>query len=166
MSTLPVIFDGAQLGVIDPETGECFSVANAPGPVLAAVRERVAAVADDARRAKDVLDDALRERLGPERRADYGAYRVEVNVSNRWDPDDTWAALADLCEQGLVTPAQVDEAMPETTVRKPDGRRLNALLTDLVGRDPSAAAPLARARATRRWVRVEKTAVDSDAVVA
>lgn len=161
MSNLPVIFDGATLGVIDPESGEVYSLGDAPPDVLANVEQLCAQVAQEARNAKAVLDDELSRRMGRERKVDYGPFHVESGERREWDADQTWRALADLCEAGLITPKEVDDAMPEVTTRKPDGRALNAILTRVVGEDPAKAQALAQARTGRRWVKITKTAVDS-----
>ena len=161
---LPVVYNGGTLGIVDPDSGECFAIADAPEQTLAAVEAQVAQIAADARNAKSVIDDELGRRMGRERNVDYGPFRVESGYRNEWDPHLTWRALSQLCEQGLISPKEVDDAMPEQTKRRPDGRALNALLIRVSGEDPAAAQPLAQARSSRRWFKVEKTAVDSEAV--
>lgn len=164
MSLLPVLYaDGSVAGVIDTSSGEVYHLADAPAPVLADVVDRLDAVAREARAARAVLADELGRRMGTARRMDAGAFDVEQGRRNEWDPDATFAALNGLLAVGLMTSQEIDEAMPERTVRKPDGRRLNALLTRVVGDDPVAAQSLAQARSSTSYVKVHRTAVEATA---
>ncbi len=151
------------LCVVDRATGELIPVTDAPDGVLADVSERLADLAREAREVRSMIDDELQHRLNGDRARDVGAHRVERKARREWDTDATWRALADLVTAGLVTPQEADEAMPEVTIRKPSGTKLNALLTRLVGVDPVAAQALARARTETTWVKVTRTAVDAEA---
>lgn len=161
MNVLPVLRDPAgRIAVADPDTGEMWELEHAPAPVLAATRERLDDLARDARDARSTVDAELERRMGGERSMDVGSHLVERQDRREWNPDATWLALRGLLDAGLVTLTEVEQAMPEVAVRKPDGRKLNALLTRLAGTDPVAAQPLAQARAERSYLRVRRTAVE------
>lgn len=159
---LPVVYDKGLAFIVDRDTSEIVALNDAPDDLLAAAHTRLTAITGEARDAKALVDTVLTARMIEmrERLLDTGGHRVEAKQKREWDPDQTWAALGELVAAGLVSNAEVEEAMPEVTVRKPDGRKLNALLTRVVGEDPAAAQALARARSERTYLRVEVTAVD------
>lgn len=167
---LPIRFAEGTLVVADPMTGEVFTVADAPPAVLARATAAIDDLKAEAGRARNALGDELQARMGKERRLDVGTHMVQRDQRREWDTDATWAALSRLHDLGLITGSQVDDAMPEKTARRPDGRQLNALLTDLltdVGDDPThmeSVQQLARARVTRTYVKVQQAATDSTGV--
>lgn len=160
---LPVTYDHGHPLVLDPDTGELVPLADAPPRVLAAAVEQLAKDLADLRDARSAIEAELQRRMGTARTLDVGSHLVEQNRKREWEPAATWRALVDLTTAGLVAPDDADEAMPEVTARKPDGRNLNALLTRLVGEDPVAAQPLAQARSERAYVKVQRTAVEGEA---
>jgi hypothetical protein len=150
--------------VVDTTTGEVFAIGNAPTGLIAATVDRVKTLQSDAREARAILEHELEGRLATagERSLTDGAFAVERADKRDWDPALTWEALSGLVAAGLVSTKEADEAMPERAKRVCDGRKLNALLGRLVGEDPVAASPLAKARAVRTGVRVARVAVDAE----
>jgi hypothetical protein len=170
---LPVRYVDASTMVVDPASGDMFLLDDAPPAVLARAAAYMDAVSGEARRLRRTVGDQLQARMGRERRVDLGSHLAEVKHKNEWDEDETCAALGRLRELGLVTNDQIEQAVPEVLVRKPDGRRLNTLLSGLLG-DAGDAEPevldaiqaLARARKTSKWVRVDAASTDGTAVPA
>lgn len=150
--------------VVDASSGEVVALADLDDASVADAAERLDRLMDDVREARGVLRDELARRLKREKSMSAGACFVERKITNRWDVDGTWAALAMLVEDGHIGPDEADEAMPEKAVRKPDGRKLNSLLTRLVGEDPVAAGPLAQARVSVESIGVKRVAQDSTAI--
>lgn len=165
------LVEGSTL-VVDPASGDAFLLADCPPAVLARAKAFMDEVSGEARRLGRTVGDELLERMGRERKAMLGSHEAEVKRKNEWDEDDTWAALSALVELGLVTSTQAEAAMPERMVRKPDGRRLNSLLAELLGdagdnaEHAAAVQALARARTTSRWVQVRSASTDGSAVEA
>lgn len=163
---LPIRPSEGTIQVVDVDTGEMYAVSDAPVEVLAAVGARLDEITAAARSARATVADELLRRMGRSKLLTVGAYAGEATTRRDWDPDATWAALSDLVDRGLITPAEADEAMPEKTARRPDGRRLNALLTQLAGEDPVAAQALAQARSAKTSLKIVRTAVDGTAEAA
>lgn len=163
---LPVQYDAGRACLLDRDTGELVAICDAPSDLLAAAHDRLAAITGGARDAKALVDTELiaRMREAGERLLDTGGHAVEAKQRRDWDTDATWAALGVLVEAGLISPREAEEAMPEQTVRKPDGRKLNALLTRVVGENPAAAQALAQARSERTYLDVKATAVEGSVV--
>ncbi|PTL55774.1 hypothetical protein [Paraconexibacter algicola] len=151
--------------VFDPVTGEAYEIADAPPELLARYAMDLGDLARQMREARAAVEIELANRLRyvKAKSLPAGPFLIERKNSNQWNADACWQALSDLVAAGKVGAAEAADAMPESTVRKPDGRKLNALLTRLVGEDPEAAGPLARARVTREGVRVAQVAVDATA---
>lgn len=160
MTISPIVHTGGTIAVIDPDTGQVLALSDAPASLLARGVDHLDHVTRDAVSARATLADELGRRLGGARTLDAGSHHVEKNVRRTWDATATWRALAGLVEEGIITPPEVDEAMPEKTQRRPDGRKLNALLTRLVGEEPTLAQALALARDDRASIKVTATATD------
>lgn len=167
MNLLPIVYSSDQhAAVIDSRTGELVLLKDASDASLAEASDRLKQIADEARDARRLVEDELRLRLAglPSRQA--GAFAVERKTKREWDEDKVAAALAELLEKKLVTKEEINAAVPERVVRRCDGRKLNALLTRLVGVDPVAAQPLAQARVESSWMKVTRTAIDAEATAA
>lgn len=158
---LPVVQHAGQLAVIEPATGQLIPLTDAAPPLLAQIIDELDAILQDARTAKNTVSDELRDRMGTEKHMDAGLFTVEQVKRRDWDKHATTTALAALVASGHITVGQADEAMPERTERRPDGRRLNALLVQLAGDDPVAAQGLARARSESVYLRLSRSGVDS-----
>lgn len=152
--------------IVDRATGEAYTLAEAPAQTLAAFDDYVREQQQFWKLARQLADDELTGRLKAERArtARFGAHLVELERKRVWDVTATWEALQGLVAAGLIAEADADEACPEKTERKPDGRKLNALLTQLAGEDPEAAQPLAKARSESTWIKLSRTAVEGEVV--
>lgn len=155
MSALPAVLSRPGY-LIDPDTGEAIALADLSPEVLAHWSDYLNELGREARSWRTAFNDELGRRLAAERsrKGTFGRFAVEASEKREWDPDLAWAALGELVAAGLVTAAEAAEAMPEVTTRKPDGRRLNSILTRVVGEDPVAAQALAQARASSSYVKV------------
>lgn len=167
---LMVVFDETRYAVLenglilDRRSGEVVSLQDAPDQTLAAFAEQLRAQRDWIRQVSSVVDDTLKDRIGKARSLDAGTHLVELERKREWDPKATWDALVALQEKGLVTVEEADAAMPRETKRKPDGRKLNSILTQVVADDPEAAQALAQARSERTYIKVARTSVDGEVV--
>lgn len=134
---------------------------NALADFAALVRERF----DYDKRCKVALDEELTARLkaARARTAHLGAQMVALERKRQWDAKLAWEALQGLVAAGLISAADADEACPEKTERKPDGRKLNAILTQVVGENPEAAQALAKARTESAWIKLD-TIPDAEVV--
>ncbi len=162
--TLPVLSGrGGDLQVPDPDTGEVLAIRDASDHALATAALAVADLDRQLFDAKRALAAELRDRHGVGV-THAGGHAFEVKVEQSWSSAArTREALTRLIAEGEITQADADRAMPAKPT--PDKRAIKALISRLVGTDPSAAQVLADAGtvspASLRDVRVE--AVDEEA---
>ena len=151
--------------LFNPDTGEAVALADAGDDTLARLTEALREQRDFIRTAVAAVEDELKGRIRQSggRMLDAGAHRVQLESKREWDAREAWQALSALVEAGLISLQEADEAMPRKTERKPDGRKLNAILTRVVGENPQTAQALAQARSERSYIKLARTAVDAEA---
>lgn len=159
---MPFVVDPERGVVGNRETGELVSLDDCNDGMLAAIDEALRIQDDFNRTARAAVEDRLKARMKEQRTKllDTGRHLVELEKKREWDKTLTWAALTGLVEAGVISEAEADEAMPNKTERKPDGRKLNALLTELVAENPEVAQPLARARSERSYIKLVAASVE------
>ena len=152
--------------ILNRESGEVVSLQDAPDQTLAALDEQLRSQRDWFKETTGIVDEELKARLKTQRTRtlNVGSHVVELERKREWDAPATWAALSGLVAAGLISEADADEAMPNKTERKPDGRKLNAILTQVVADDPEVAQALARARSERTYIKLARTAVEGEVV--
>lgn len=152
--------------VLNRLSGEVVSLSDAPDQVLAALAEQLRSQRDWFREITGIVDDELKARFKAQhaRTLNVGSHLMELERKREWDVTATWEAIQGLVAAGLISAADADKAMPRKTTRKPDGRQLNAILTQVVGEDPEAAQALARARTERTYVKIARTSVEGEVV--
>lgn len=160
----PVVQGESGPAIIDRATGELIPLAEAESGDIAALIDYLTELRSRSYEGTSLLGAELLGRMGRDRSLEAGAFLAEKKDRREWNPDATEAALNELIAAGLVSQPEADEAMPVKSKRVPDGRKLNALLGRLVGEDPVAASPLARARATSSSVKVARRALDTEAI--
>lgn len=129
--------DGA-LSFVDVETGEAFAALDLLGDV-----EQVARAAAAAREASEILvaaERSLTDQLEYFARTKKVASRTPIagtiperTMRRKWDAKRVRDVLARCVAAGRITPEEMDAAAPLVPQCKPDGRLLNAILTDLSG---------------------------------
>lgn len=158
----PFLLDTANGLVVDKATGEAVLLADAPDSTLARLKEQAAQLRQFAREVEQAAEEILKERIGNARSLDAGTHLVQLERKREWDPQATWDALCALVDAGVVDSSDAEAACPERLVRKCDGRKLNALLTDVVGKAPEAAQALAQARSERTYIKLARQSVDGE----
>lgn len=162
---LPVRYSNGEASIVNSR-GELIPLGDVGLMELAEARDELRLLLEDARDARSAVDGEIKNRMGRDTKLDAGSYLIELSRRREWDPDATWRALSELVDKGLVSSLGADEAMPEVTARKPDGRKLTSLLTKLVGDSPVDAVALAQARSETSFVKLKRTSVDSTAEAA
>jgi hypothetical protein len=160
--SLPVLSGhGGDLQVPDPDTGEVLAIRDASDRALASAAREIADLDRQLFEAKRALAAELQVRHGVGV-VHAGGHAFTIKAEQSWPATATKLALARLIEWGEITQADADRAMPSKPA--PDKRAIKALISRLVGTDPSAAQVLADAGtvspASLRDVRVE--AVDEE----
>jgi hypothetical protein len=119
-----------------PQTGEVLTLTDLATDPLLELQAEVVGLLDRARDARRQVEDEMERR----RRAQGGSAKqvrgdtlsATKSVTRKWSEPGAISALQYLAEKGVVPVAEADALVPERTVRKPDGRGLNALVTRLI----------------------------------
>lgn len=173
LAALGIAYTPAGAAIVHPESGELLHVRDADTAALAAVIDGLKEHQGHVRDGRALLEAEIIGRLeeAKERGARAGGFMVERKERRQWDESATWEALGALVDAGVISGKDATEAMPEVSPppRKPDGRKLNALLTQLLGEvvdDPEKfvlVGALARARSAQPYLQVERCAIDGTA---
>ena len=148
--------------LLDPRTGELLNLRNVPLVNVAQVRQNAKDPLDQARQVVRACEDELETRHREGLIAD-APFPVKRGASWMWDASLTHEALAQLVADDVISPAEADALVPETMVRKPDGRALKSLLSRLMASDLDAAALLQRGVQERVSWKVELPADGGEA---
>jgi hypothetical protein len=119
-----------------PQTGEVLTLTDLATDPLLELQAEIVGLLDRARDAKRQVEDEMerRRRLvgGSAKHVRGDTLSATRTVTRKWSEAGTVSALQYLTETGVVPVDEADALVPERTIRKPDGRGLNALVTRLI----------------------------------
>jgi hypothetical protein len=121
------------------DTGEMLDITDlhdASPEVQAAAYGQLVAIATNVSTLRNQLKDMIEQRFhegAVESGSHYGGVKVARSQVRKWDPVRAGAVLDRLADEGLITKARADAAVPVIETRKPDGRKLNNLLQEFAG---------------------------------
>jgi hypothetical protein len=147
-----------------PDTGEILDfvdLQDASPDVKAAAYGQLVEIASNVSTLRQQLKDELEElhkEGAVESASHYGGVKLTRSSSRRWDEKRVGVVLDRLVVDGAVKSARAAAAAPTVEIRKPDGRKLNALLQELAGTD--AGADLASTKTDSVNWRAEIVALD------
>lgn len=134
--------DGVQ--VVRTDTGELLDITDlidASADVQAAVYGHLVKIAGDVSTLRTQMKDQIERRFvegAVESASFYGGVKLTRSAPRKWDAVRARTVLLRLADEGVISRARAEAAVPMVEAPKADGKKLNAMLNELAGTDAGA----------------------------
>lgn len=130
--------------VIRTDTGELLDITDltdASPDVQAAVYGQVVKIAGELSTLRTQMKDQIERRFAEgavESASFYGGVKLTRSAPRKWDAVRARTVLLRLADEGVISKARAEAAVPLVEVPKADGKKLNSMLNELAGTDAGA----------------------------